>query len=1064
METRLKNQMQGDARKRRATGRDLFALTIMAGLISSAYGQSEPAAQAQDASAASPASGNATPAPVSVVVRGIRSSLAMSAMEKQENVGLSDSVFSEDLGKFPDPNIADALARVPGVTVTRSTLDGEGTNVSIRGMGASFTRVILNGAPMASASGGGYGSTPSANREVDMDFLPSELFRRATVYKSSTANMIEGGISGVVDMRSVRPFDKSGFRSAFTLSGNFRDTDRKLGNTGSGVVSNTWNTRWGKVGLLGGVAFGNTKFATDAFQTVDMRNFQLTARQVGPGETPNATSGGSMSTPTTVPAGLPLNLLPGYARAVLVPGKAIDRDMLLALNPGATIQQIDNGLMGRLGRHMLNSGTRHRKGEVLSFQWQPNDDLMIYVDTLFAQKGSDVVQEEMNAGTRPATSIPIGLEFDRKDCTAGCTITKGIFANTFWGLEYHPIKENTHFQSFNPGFEFRPTDKLTVDGHVNFTRSSFYRTTPGVLVATQAAPSVINYDNTTSDQPPTYTGNIDVNDPNAGWGWYQNASSTSGLRLNQYERNNKTRGTRLNVAWGDNDFSIKVGGSYDDIERRSLSFDAQPSNQWQNIACANNMNYNFLQPNTTIQGVCDGRVAPGPVPATTYPGFGTGSSAGAPPLVYQGSAVPNSAVGSYLSATDHGFVTLDWPRFAQDTNYQSVRNDIYSRIQTSTGGYLRETVGAAYVQTDGRVELFGRTLRYNAGVRVARTRQTIGANTIGTDPRNANLKNGGLYPDSIVWAYETKFYNNVLPSGALVYNLRKDLLLRVAASKSITRANPNDLKQTRIDTSDVSLASARVTNPNLKPFRATNLDVGLEWYYTKEAYIAGAVFAKDLFDRPQTMNNVMTLTQFQQKYNTTVALTTQQQLVVNNDGGADRHVILVSEPTNLADKLSVRGLELTWQQPLDMLPVKGFGFTGNVTFVRQKDYAPNALPVVGVPERTNNLTLYYEGRDFNVRMSRQYQSSMITQTSTGIIPPASTGATAFAYQSGRMSVDLSVGVNLKSLLNLRNNLDLTLSAWNLNNAVTQSYVQFANAIYDQYKPGRSYTLSARTSF
>jgi TonB-dependent receptor len=1038
--------------------RDWFAMTILAGLVSSAYAQTAPAA--------APAGAQPTN---TVEVRGIRTSLALSAMEKQDNIGLSDSVFSEDLGKFPDPNIADALARVPGVTVSRSTLDGEGTNISNRGMGASFTRVILNGAPMASASGGGYGATPSANREVDMDFLPSELFRRATVYKSSMASMIEGGISGVVDMRSVRPFDKSGFRSAFTLSGNYRDRDKKPCNTGSGVISNTWNTRWGNVGLLGGFAFCNTKFSTDAFQTVDMRNFQLTAAQVGPGVVANPTAGGSQSTPATVPAGLPLNLLPDYARAVLVPGKPIDRAMLLALNPGATIQQIDNGLMGRLGRHMLNSGTRNRKGEVISAQWQPNDELMVYVDSMFAQKGSNIVQEEMNVGTRASTPIPIGLEFDRSDCTIGCTITKGIFANTFWGLEYHPIKENTHFQSVNPGFEFRPTDKLTIDGNVNYTRSSFHRITPGVLLATQSAPSVISYDNTTPDQPPTYTGNINVNDPNAGWGWYQPGNSTSGLRMNLYRRQNTTRGSRFNVAWGDSDFTVKTGVSYDDIARRSYSFDQQPASGWQNAACANNMNYTFVPPNTGLQGSCDGRVAPGPVAATAYPGFGTGSSAGAPALVYQGSLVPNSAAANYLRATDHGFITLDWPKFAQDTNYQSylnmadqIVNNPSSGNTSNIGGYLREQSGAVYVQADGRMQLFGHTLRYDAGVRYVRTRQTIGATVVVPDPRNATLKNGGLYPNTVAFEYETAFYNNVLPSGALVYNLRKDLLLRVAASKSMTRADPNSLKQTRYDTSDISLSRATVTNPRLKPFQANNLDLGLEWYYTKEAYIAAAVFAKDLIDRPVNMTNVMSLAQYQQKYGYTVSLTTTQATIVANNGGPENHILSVTEPVNIHDKQSVRGLELTWQQPLDMLPVKGFGFTGNLTFVHQKDNSAGAPPVAGVPERTNNLTVYYENKGFNVRVSRQYQSSMITQTNTGISPP--NGATAYAYQSGRQSVDLSAGLNLKKLLDLRNNLDLTLSVWNLNNAVSQSYVQFPNAIYDQYKPGRSYTLSARTSF
>ena len=60
-------------------------------------------------------------------------------------------------------------------------------------------------------------------------------------------------------------------------------------------------------------------------------------------------------------------------------------------------------------------------------------------------------------------------------------------ANTFWGLEFRPMKENTHFRSINPGFEWHATDRLIIDGHVNYTDSEFYRDMPTVLVATQSA-------------------------------------------------------------------------------------------------------------------------------------------------------------------------------------------------------------------------------------------------------------------------------------------------------------------------------------------------------------------------------------------------------------------------------------------------------------------------------------------------------------------------------------------------------------------------------------------------
>jgi TonB-dependent receptor len=1046
------NQHWKGAIRGRGVVRGSICMTILAGMISSAY--------AQTAAAPADTDGNTKAVVPTVNVAGYRSSLALSAREKQDNIGLSDTVFSEDMGKFPDPNIADALARVPGVTVTRASIDGEGMNISIRGMGAAFTRVLLNGAPMASASAGSWGGNISANREVDMDFLPSELFRSASVYKSQVASVIEGGIAGTVNMRSVRPFDKMGLRSAFTLSGNYRDRDGKPGVTGSGLISNTWNSpRWGKFGVLAGVAFGDTKYKTDAFQTVDMRNLQLKSFQANASDNPNSTGGGSQSTPDTVPSGMALNALPDYARAILVPGKQIDRNMLLALNPGATLQQIDNGLMGRLGRHIIYEGERKRAGEVLSFQWRPNDQWEFYLDTLFAQKRNEMLSEGMNVGTRANTVIPVGMEFDRSDCTYGCTITKATLANTFWSLEFRPMKEKTTFRSFNPGFEFRPNDRWTMDGHVNYTSSSFYRDMPTVLFATQSPNSVISYDNTHPGQTPTYTGNLDINDPK-NFGWYQAGQGLSGLRMDLYERKNTTKGARYNVNWGDNDFSIKAGVNYDDIERRYRGYSV--ADAWMNVACGNNVNARLITPNPQLRSPgCDGRSTPGPIPdaATAYPGYGTGYTTGGAPLAYLGSVVPNAAVPNYAHASDHGFITVDWPKFANDTDYQYFRDNIYQGFNNGSGGYIREAVTGLYVEANGRYDLFGHTLRYNVGVRHARTKQTIGALSTGADPRNADLKAGGLYPNLSVWAYESLRYSNTLPSMTLAYNLSQNLIARVAASKSLTRANPADLRQTQLTVGDQGMRQGNLTNPKLKPWSANNLDLGLEWYYTREAYVAAAVFAKDIVSRPGQRTSLYTLAQLDALYGT-LGLTDAQAQAVAASGGRDKHLIEITEPYNIDTKLKVRGLELTWQQPLDMLPVKGFGFTGNFTYTKQKDEAPNAPPVAGVPPRTHNLTVYYERNGLNVRVARQYTSALVSNTTTGLTVPGG----AYAYSTGRSQVDASAGLNLKQMFGFRYNTDLTVSVWNLNNAISQNYTQFANAIYDEYRPGRSYTMSMRTSF
>jgi TonB-dependent receptor len=1046
----MKRNTKGAERRRRRCGREVLVTTVIAGLVSSAYAQTEaPQKKEEDKQVTN-----------IVTVAGYRSSLALSANEKRENIGLSDTVFSEDIGKFPDPNIADALSRVPGVTVRRAEIDGEGLNISIRGMGPAFTRVLLNGAPMASASAGSWGGSISANREVDMDFLPSELFRSASVYKSQQASLIEGGIAGTVNMRSVRPFDKAGLRSVFTLSGNYRDLHDKWGSTGSGLISNTWTSaEWGKFGALAGVAWGSTRYKTDGFQTVDMRNLQLKSFQANAADNPNNTGGGSQSTPDTVPSGLALSALPEYARSILVPGKQIDRAMLLALNPGATIKQIDNALMGRLGRHLLYEGHRKRAGEVISLQWQPNDQWDFYLDTLFAQKKNNMVYEAMNAGTRANTVIPIGMEFDRSDCTTGCVLTKGIFANTFWALEYRPMEEKTNFRSFNPGFEWRPGDKWAIDGHFNATKSTFHRDMPTVLLATKSPNSVITYDNTTPGQTPSYSGNLDVNDPN-NFGWYQAGQGLSGLRMDLYERTNETKGSRLNVNWGDSDFAIKVGGSWDDIERRYRSYSV--ADAWMNVTCGNNVNYRFFQPNTQIRNPgCDGRVAPGAVTdvKTAYPGFGTGSTQGVGPLTYLGSVIPNSAISNYARASDHGYITVDWPKFAQDTDYQYFRDNIYKGFQNGSGGYIREVVSSGYVEANGRVQLFDRPLRYNAGVRYAHTKQTIGALSVGVDPRNATLQNGGLYDSIPIWTYETTDYSNTLPSATLAYNLTPSLIARASGSKSMTRANPADLRQTMLTLGDQGARQGSVTNPKLKPFEANNLDLALEYYFTREAYVSASAFAKDITSRPGQRITTYSLAQLDQMFGT-IGLTAAQQQAVDASGGRDKHLVEITEPYNIDTKLKVRGVELTWQQPLDMLPVKGFGFTANFTYAKQTDDAPNAPPVAGVPPRTNNLTIYYERNGLNFRVQRQYTAAHVVNTSTGL----NVSGGAYAYTTERNQIDFSAGANLKQVFGFRYNTDLTFSAWNVNKAKSQTYTQFSNAIFDEYKPGASYTLSLRTAF
>src|ERR1700678_1322393 len=183
-----------------------------------------------------------------VIVTSYRGSLEEATNAKRDSVNFTDSIFAQDIGKFPDTNIAESFNRIPGVTISRD-IDGEGVNISIRGLGTDFTKVLLNGAQVAVASTGTTDSQ-NTNREVDLNMFPTELFTQLTVDKSSRADIEEGGAAGTVNMRSARPFDYNGPVLTISAQGVENTLAGTPGTHDSFIASDTW----GPFGLLvGGV-------------------------------------------------------------------------------------------------------------------------------------------------------------------------------------------------------------------------------------------------------------------------------------------------------------------------------------------------------------------------------------------------------------------------------------------------------------------------------------------------------------------------------------------------------------------------------------------------------------------------------------------------------------------------------------------------------------------------------------------------------------------------------------------------------------------------------------------
>lgn len=136
-----------------------------------------------------------------IVVSGFRESLANALSLKKDAVGAVDSIVAEDIGDFPDNNLADAMARLPGVNIDRT--GGEGKSISVRGLSAQFSRVRINGMETVAT---GYGNT---GRAFDFNIFASELFSRIDVNKTMKAEFEEGSLGATVDLYTAHPLDSA---------------------------------------------------------------------------------------------------------------------------------------------------------------------------------------------------------------------------------------------------------------------------------------------------------------------------------------------------------------------------------------------------------------------------------------------------------------------------------------------------------------------------------------------------------------------------------------------------------------------------------------------------------------------------------------------------------------------------------------------------------------------------------------------------------------------------------------------------------------------------------------
>ncbi|MEO7494826.1 MAG: TonB-dependent receptor, partial [Massilia sp.] len=202
-----------------------------------------------------------------VVVTGVRRAAQTAQKIKQDADNVIDSIVADDIGKFPDTNVAQTLARVSGIQVRRD--GGEANSVLIRGLPGIST--LLNGREMFTTTG----------RYIQLADIPSTMLQRVDVYKSQSAELLEGGIAGVIDVRTNRPFDFKGATASAIVGARNQDKAHRTDPEASALFSNRWKTGAGEFGALVGLSY----VKSDYFEERSFQSFPISKEWLWPNAT-----------------------------------------------------------------------------------------------------------------------------------------------------------------------------------------------------------------------------------------------------------------------------------------------------------------------------------------------------------------------------------------------------------------------------------------------------------------------------------------------------------------------------------------------------------------------------------------------------------------------------------------------------------------------------------------------------------------------------------------------------------------------------------------------------------
>lgn len=912
-----------------------------------------------------------------IVVTGIRASLQSAMTVKRDSPQVMDAITAEDVGKFPDKDMGEALQRVTGVQISRSS-GGEGAYVTIRGADPNMTRVEINGV-------GALSVTPnSGDRAIDFRDLPVEFISRLEVIKSPTADMVEGGIGGTVRVITRRPFDSS----EPYIAGSIQTINSNL--------AQTWDP---KIALIGSKLFFGDKLGVLVSATWE-ESHQYDGQAL--------TTGWLRQNKSVSAQGAPANPCGSYF-GTSAPATC-----------GAGYTDYTNTLQGdwypQIPRYFNNRRNTLRYGISSVIEYRPTDTFKFFWDTTYARGKENVnnqaLQLNANGGIFDYSKTTLGADntvnhieltsnganvpvfTNAKDsCTSiaktstdpapvhlspgnvqpGCLPLDLTFRNILGYLSRTQLASTF-------GFEDEIIDGLKLDARVDFARARVdNQETDSVAVQYGTPRAVVDYTGKLA-APDIQLPGTDLLHGSGSQDLYALYTPVTDTSREVTERFNVS----YKPSWAQM-LEFRAGYMRHDYSTKQAAFAHRVT-----LSCRGTVSGGAVValsvPCSTISSILGANASTNPIPFynTGELGFNDeartwldlnqnvvkatmAAAAAADPLnapsglydIYNLSPAnqntyPASTFLSYLSNWSVGEGTHD--------AYGMVSFDLADQLPLPVSGNF----GLRYVETNTTTTGYAQATTAVSKPAATPPVITTCPATIPTSPAPF------VTPTSCVtYAIATikGGYNQLLPSANMKIDLiPESLIFRLAYGKVMSRAAPSQLALGR--TLDIVGHTGKQGNPGLLPFLSNDYNVGLEWYFGKFNSVTVAAFQKDI-------------SRFIQNTSTSID--------INNDGNP----YLVTYPINNNIPVHIQGIEAGAQYAFDWLPrpFDGLGATANITVQKDKgfstvnalDGAPLSFP--GLSKLAENASVYYENEDFSVRLSYVWRSKwLVTALGRGNLP------------------------------------------------------------------------------